>query len=63
MSDPVISYHEDGKYNSLYKGHIRELGSEIEWIRSKFNTVLFTLDFDTEVKQKRKEGYRSDDEC
>lgn len=62
MSDPVISYHEDGKYNSLYKGHIRELGSEIEWIRSKFNTVLFTLDFDTEVKQKRKEGYRSDDE-
>ena len=62
MSDPVISYHEDGKYNSLYKGHIREIGSEIEWIRSTFNTVLFTLDFDEEVKLKTKDGYRSDDE-
>lgn len=62
MSDPVISYHENGKYNSLYKGHVREVGSEIEWIRSTFNTVLFTLDFDEEVKLLTKGGYRSDDE-
>ena len=62
MSKPVISYHEDGKYNSLYKGHIREIGSEIEWIRSTFNTVLFTLDFDEEVKLLEKEGHRRDGE-
>lgn len=62
MSKPVISYHEDGKYNSLYKGHIREIGSEIEWIRSTFNSVLFALDFDEEVKLLKKEGCRPDGE-
>ena len=62
MSEPVISYHEDGKYKSLYKGHIRELGSEIEWIRSTNNTVLFTLDFDEEVLLKSKDRFRSGDE-